>query len=279
MTERDYVLGTHDQEIVRLGVQHRVWRPHVLDAWRRAGITAGSQVLDVGAGPGYATLDLAGIVGPAGRVVAVERSGRFVRHGEEACRERGLGQVRWHEQDVMLEPVSERGFDAAWCRWVAAFVDRPERLVAMLAECVRKGGKAVFHEYADYRAWRLAPRRPAFESFVERVIETWRATGGEPDIALDLPVLLDQAGFRVRELKPIVFASTPGDAVWSWPEQFIDSGLDRLIELGRRDTHRERSAGDPAWAESVRAEFREAEADPRTVMLTPLVLEIIAERL
>ena len=29
--ERDYVLGTHDQELERLGVQHRAWRPVVLD--------------------------------------------------------------------------------------------------------------------------------------------------------------------------------------------------------------------------------------------------------
>ena len=27
MAERDYVLGTHDDEIYRLGFQHRVWRP------------------------------------------------------------------------------------------------------------------------------------------------------------------------------------------------------------------------------------------------------------
>src|SRR5206468_3743802 len=57
--ERDYVLGTHDEELERLGVQHRAWRPVVLDCWKKAGITAGSRVLDVGAGPGYATVDLA----------------------------------------------------------------------------------------------------------------------------------------------------------------------------------------------------------------------------
>ena len=34
--ERDYVLGTHDDEIYRLGYQHRVWRPRALDAWARA---------------------------------------------------------------------------------------------------------------------------------------------------------------------------------------------------------------------------------------------------
>src|SRR5262249_55936375 len=55
--ERDYVLGTHDAEIARLGLQHRVWRPRVLDAWRRAGLTSGWTAVDVGCGPGYASLD------------------------------------------------------------------------------------------------------------------------------------------------------------------------------------------------------------------------------
>ena len=76
--EVDYVLGTHDDEVTRLGVQHRVWRPRVLDAWRRAGFQAGQRILDIGSGPGFAALDLAEIVGSAGQVLAVERSRRFL---------------------------------------------------------------------------------------------------------------------------------------------------------------------------------------------------------
>jgi hypothetical protein len=48
-----------------------------------------------------------------------------------------------------------------------------------------------------------------------------------------------------------------------------DEELARLVELGRVD---------PAWAQSVQQEFRAAEADPDTLMITPMVLEIIAER-
>ena len=46
--ERDYVLGTHDEEVARLGVQHRVWRARALDAWLRAGIGPGQTAIDIG---------------------------------------------------------------------------------------------------------------------------------------------------------------------------------------------------------------------------------------
>ena len=49
--DRDYVVGTHDAEIERLRLQHHLWR--------RAKLRRGYRVADIGAGPGYASLDLA----------------------------------------------------------------------------------------------------------------------------------------------------------------------------------------------------------------------------
>src|SRR5262249_61078399 len=95
--DRDYLLGTQDQELARLGVQHRVWRPTVLNCWKRAGITVGSRVIDVGAGPGFATVDLAQIVGPGGAGGAVERSAKFVEAAAAACRQRRLTNGRFPE--------------------------------------------------------------------------------------------------------------------------------------------------------------------------------------
>ncbi len=93
MAERDYVLGTHDDEIYRLGYQHRVWRPRALDAWQRARIGDGCKVIDFGAGPGFATMDLAEIVGPQGQVHALERSRRFLDTLQAQAQARGFMQV------------------------------------------------------------------------------------------------------------------------------------------------------------------------------------------
>jgi len=268
-TEKDYVLGTHDAEIVRLGLQHRVWRPRASDAWRRAGFAEGHTLLDVDCGPGYAALDLAEIVGPAGRVVALDRSRRFLDALEVAARARGIENLSVHSLDLDEHPLPEVCADGAWSRWVYAFLREPRRLLERVGAVLRPGGVAVMHEYVDYRAWRLSPRSPAFEAFVEEVIAAWRASGGEPDIALDLPRWLEALGFDLRQVRPIAEVARPGDFLWQWPKAFVESGVQRLVDLGRIDA---------AQAQSWRQAFTDAEATPGTFLLTPTVLEIIARK-
>ena len=98
--DRDYVLGTHDDEVARLGLQHNVWRPHALAAWQHAGFNVGQTIIDVGCGPGYATLDLAELVGPTGLVHAVDRSRRFLDVLDARRRARGLENVNAVESDL-----------------------------------------------------------------------------------------------------------------------------------------------------------------------------------
>jgi len=268
--ERDYVLGTHDEELERLGVQHRAWRPVVLDCWEKAGVIDGSRVLDVGAGPGYATVDLAEIVGPNGRVVAVERSSNFVNAIKSAVRTHSLSNVDAHELDLMKDELPAGPFDFTWCRWVLCFVSNPELLIKKIANTLRKGGRAIFHEYGHYTTWRFIPQRKSIEEFRSHVIATWRESGGEPDTGRQLPSWLTNNGFAVRTVVPRIFCLRPNDYMWQWPAQFIHVHLLRLQELGRIDA---------AFADQVRADLAAAEKEKDSFMLTPLVLEVVAEKL
>ena len=270
MSEKDYVLGTHDEELLRLGLQHRVWRPVVLDCWQRAGITTGKRVLDLGAGPGYAALDLAEIVGPSGEVVALERSDKFVAAMRESFRRRGLSNVKIHELDLMTGDLPKGNYDFSWCRWVLSFVSDQALLIKKLGDVMPKGGISIFHEYAHYGTWRFLPPIPSQEKFRGHVIATWRESGGEPDGAADLPVLLSQNGFIIRSATPHIFSVRPTNYMWQWPVTFIEVYLPRLIEMGRIDQ---------AFADEVRADLAGAGENPNALMITPLVVEIVAEKM
>ena len=268
--DRDYVLGTSDVEVERLGLQHRVWRADALAAWRRAGFTLAHTLLDVGCGPGYATIDLAGIVGPNGRVVAMDQSRRFLDVLDAQLRHHGVNHVTVAELDLATADLPDVAADGAWCRWVLGFLSHPRSLVTRVAHCLRPGGAFVIHEYFDYRTWRLGPRVPELEEFVSEIIAAWRDTGGEPDIGLVLPSWLEEDGFRIESLTPIVHVVPPSSFVWQWPAAFVDSGLDRLVALGRID---------PDRRVHIATAFERATREPGTRMVTPAVLEIIARKL
>jgi SAM-dependent methyltransferase len=268
-SEREYVLGTHDEEIFRLRLQHRVWRPRALDAWRRAGFTIGQRLLDVGCGPGYGTLDLAEIVGSAGRVSAIDESKRFLETLENSRRRRGLGNIDAHQLDLDEAELPMTGLDGAWCRWVFAFLKHRRDVLARVCGALRRGGTIVLHEYFDYSTWRMAPRCEEIEEFVSAVMESWRAEGGEPDIALDLPRWLAELGFEIKTLNPIIDIVPASNFVWQWPKTFVQVGLKRLVNLNHMTSDR-------AWA--VSQALAACESAPHTWMITPAVLEIIAVR-
>lgn len=268
-TEHDYILGTHDAEIARLRLQHAVWRAQVLDCWHRAGIGPGQTVVDIGCGPGFASVDLAETVGSRGRVIGIERSPRFIAQAEALCAARGLDNVSFRQRDVMTDALDVADADAVWCRWLAIFLPDPGLLVRKMADAVRPGGRLVFHEYVHYETYQSAPSSTRLVEFVQQVMASWRESGGEPNVARELPRHLGDAGCRILSSRPISFSASPSDPLWRWPASFIEVNLQRLCELGRVDAD---------WAGAVQADLQTLEQDPNALLITPMVLEIVAEK-
>ena len=264
---QDYVLGTHDAELARLRLQHGIWREHVHDCWRRAGIGAGSRVVDIGCGPGFASIDLAEAVGQGGEVLGIERSEHFLAHATALCA--GLPQARFQQADVMTDELPAAGFDAIWCRWLAIFVPDPALLVRKMAAMLKPGGILVFHEYVHYETYQSLPPSRYQQEFVQHVMASWREFGGEPNVARHLPDYLADAGCRVLDTRPYIFSAQPQQPVWQWPASFIEINLQRLLELGLVDA---------GWTEAMRADLVRLQNNPNAVLITPAVLEIIAEK-
>ncbi len=269
MQTKEYILGSHDTEIARLLLQHRVWRPRMLDSWRKAGITTGQTIIDLGCGPGYASTELAEIAGPRGHVLAIDRSPRFLQRLQRQCDAYGVTNIETREADITS--IDLRGIDAhaLWCRWVFSWLPNPAPAIASIRDSLRPGGVAVFHEYLNYSTWKLAPASPAFEKFVTAVINSTARTGANIDSAAFLPSLLEANDMEILALNPIMDVVEPLNFVWQWPAAFMREFAPTLVRTG-----------DLTPEDEVRAIEALASAEKSEVvrMVTPVVLEIIARR-
>ncbi|MDQ4088526.1 MAG: methyltransferase domain-containing protein, partial [Pseudomonadota bacterium] len=176
-------------------------------------------------------------------------------------------QIEGRQQDAVEQGYGEGWADFSWCRWLLCFVADPRCVVGHIAAALKPGGRAVFHEYADYGAWRLMPPDPDHERFRRLVMQSWRDAGGEPDVGALLPQWLEQEGLEIVEARPLAWAVRQSDFAWQWPASFMRSGARRLAELG--------------YLAAGEAERLATLLDPlpgERWMMTPIVLEVIARR-
>lgn len=265
--EREYVLGTNRDELVRLGFQHRVWSRYAFDLWERAGFTRGQTILDLGCGPGYTSVDLAHITGPDGRVIAIDVSENFITHLNtlrQANEAVNIDARVCSAEQLDLEPNS---VDRAYARWLLCFVADPQTVVANVAKALRPGGVFAVQDYYNYKAITLAPESRAFRRMIQAVDASWRKPGGDPDICTRLPTILADCGLKIREVKPLVRMGQPGSLIWQWPETFFRIFGPALVEKGEI-TEEERRAFDADWEEHSK--------NPNAFFATPPMCDIIA---
>lgn len=233
--EREYVLGTGADELSRLAVQHRLWSDAATAAWKSAGIQPGNRVLDVGSGPGFASFDLASMVTSSGTVVAVDESANFIQHVQQQAKSRGLAGLSGRVGDVQkLREVlaKEAPFDLAYARWVLCFVPDPAAVVQGVADSLKAGGAFVVHDYFNYGAMTMAPRRDSHDRAVQATIRSWRDKGGDPDVVGRLPAMLVAAGFRIESIVPHNRIARGGDAMFTWPDMWWRTFAPKLVDMG-----------------------------------------------
>jgi SAM-dependent methyltransferase len=267
--EREYVLGTHDAELERLGYQHRVWAEPTAAAWEAAGFRRGATLLDVGCGPGYVTLDLADLVGAGGRVIGVDMSERFIAHVREQAARRNLHHVEARVEELAMLSQPEASVDGAFARWVLCFVSDPGTVIRNVARALRPGGAFVVMDYSHYEGFRMGPPSRAIDRVLAVVAESFRAHGGNPNVGMELPRLMHDARLEVREIRPLVRAGRPGTALWEWPSTFFRVFLPTLVENGSL-TEAEHAA---FWAD-----YDARTRDPAAFFMSPPMVTVIGVR-
>ena len=139
----------------------------------RAAVEPGGTWADIGAGVGAFTLALADLLGPGGRIVAVDRDGRALRANEAATRARFPSvEVTTLTADLtghLALPELDGLVAANSLHYVTR--DRQVGVVRALAQHLRPGGRFVVVEYDADRGNPYVPHPFSYPSW-ERLAES-----------------------------------------------------------------------------------------------------------
>jgi ubiquinone/menaquinone biosynthesis C-methylase UbiE len=226
-----YVMGHDDRERRRLALQASLLNPFTEQLFRRAGISWGMKLLDIGCGVGDVSILAARMVGRHGSVTSVDFDGAALEKLKARAAAEGIENIETLQANVH-EWKPGRKFDAVVGRHILIHTKDPLAVLRDCATMLHPRGLAVFHEYdfsVLHRAWPPTPLRDrvmdVFNRFFERA--TWTNMGSR------LWTLLQEAGFEHPDCRaeyPI--SGGPDSIYYEWFAESFRSILPRAVALG-----------------------------------------------
>ena len=231
----EYRFGYSCEEMERLGKQHQVWAEDNRRFLARAGFGVGATLVDLGCGPGYTTIDLSNLVGPEGRIIAVDRDGeRSLPLLKERALAAGLSNIETRIAELETFDLPDCSVDGVYGRWVLMYL--PEKMAKALtgrvARWLRPGGACALAEFCNYRHIHIHPSCMNLPAVAEALIQAVASDRGcNPEIGNALPGLLHAAGLEV-ELNVVTKAVRATTQEWQWPDALFRDHLPGLVEEG-----------------------------------------------
>lgn len=109
-------------------------------------VSPGMTVADIGCGPGYFTVPLAGLVGDRGRVIAVDLQEKMLMRTRRAAERAGIAdRIIFHHAAAEAIGITER-VDFALAFWMVHEVPDQERFLTQIAGTLAPGGRLLVVE-------------------------------------------------------------------------------------------------------------------------------------
>src|SRR5215468_5609483 len=230
--ESAYVLGHTDNERRRLALQASIINPLTEAFLRRAGVSAGMHVLELGCGIGEVCLIAARLVGPHGHVHSLDIDGAALDIARGRIRSAGHDHVTFEQIEVM-QHTPTRPYDAVMGRHILLHTPDALAVLKKAVDMVHAGGLIAFQEH-DLSVWVLGyPELPLMFSTIQIMTNFWTRAVPRPNIGTQLFWLMQEAGLPPPECRlESVMDGGPHSPVYEWLAESARSLLPRMEALG-----------------------------------------------
>ena len=265
MKECNYVIEGGVSGRDRLRLLSQVMGPENRKLLANVDIPGNASCVDLGCGGGDVTVELARMVGRAGKVLGIDTDRVVLDIARKEALELGLTNISFECHDVMTwEPPDD--FDVMYARFLLTHLSDPLKVLLRTRRHLRPGGMVIIEDI-DFRGHFSEPDCPALQRSVDLYSATVRNRGGDPYIGPRLPALLRDAGYQNIQMR--MFHPTA-----------MEGGIKHLICVTLESISTkviEDALAAPSELRQTIDELNAFASDPRTVLGGPRVFQVWAQ--
>jgi len=240
-----YTHGYHES-VLR---SHRTRTAENSSAYLLPHLRPSDHLLDVGAGAGTITADLAGLVTS---VTATELGDDGLSVTRATLAEREVTNVELRIADVHALPFADDTFDVTHAHQVLQHVQDPVTALREMARVTKPGGIVAVRD-SDYSGFTWWPQLPQLDTWLDLYRAAARANGGEPDAGRRLLAWAHAAGLAdvTATSSTWCFATEPERAWWGgmWADRILDSAIATQLRDSGLATSESLASVSAAWRE------------------------------
>jgi SAM-dependent methyltransferase len=194
-------------------------------------------LLDIGAGAGTITADLAGLVT---EVTATEIGAAELELTRATATGRGIPNIDFQIADVHALQFADDTFDVTHAHQVLQHIADPVQALREMARVTKPGGIVAVRD-SDYSGFCWWPRIPELDEWLDLYRAAARANGGEPDAGRRLLSWAHTAGLTdVTAASSTWCFATPADrSYWGgmWADRILNSAIaGQVVDSGHATT-------------------------------------------
>lgn len=266
----EYFIGVDEAELERLREQDAAWRPETHALWQRAGFSAGQHIADLGSGPGFTSMDLAQIVGAAGRVTALDKAATFLDFLAAEAKTRGIGNIRTVVTDLTTLTRIDGALDGAFSRWFFAFlIEDLDHVLECVYRSLKPGGVLAAMEYLTLESTTCSPPLRGFREHTQAWVRYYAGNGGDTTVGTYLPSRLRAAGFEVTSIECVGGMAGARHRWWRWWGRLIQEFGAKFAADGYMTAEA---------LEHLQADWQAASGNPDAFIHTPVLVQIVARK-
>jgi SAM-dependent methyltransferase len=223
-----YAFGHTDHERRRISLQAAILNPLTEQFLRRAGITEGMRVLDLGCGVGDVSLILAKLVGPHGYVTGIDIDGPALEIARVRAQQENHDHLTFEQNDAGSHRP-EHLYDAVAGRLILIHTADPLNVLRNAVAMLHKGGIIAFQDIDLSVIPSGYPELPLTLRCQGLIAELFRRVTPHANIGARLFYLMQEAGLPPPECRgECVIDGGPESPFFEWLAETIRSSLPRL---------------------------------------------------